>query len=121
MLDLQKILKNPSDYNCKIHKNLKGGEGTCEVYTRKEPSSPDYKEEGNIIMMKVNGVYPSIGLHKHEDDQETYTVITGFFEINGTIVGPGKSLTCQMGESHYAKLKSESGSLMFQKKTPSTA
>ena len=120
MLDLQEMLKKLSDYDYQMVKNLKSGNGTCEVYTKKEPSSPHYSE-GIIVMMEVNGVYPSIGMHKHEDDEETYTIITGLFEINGTIVGPGESLTCRMGESHNAQLISQCGSLMFQKKLPSAA
>lgn len=117
LLDLQQ-LADPSAYDYKLVNSLKGGKGTCEVYTKKIPSPP-YSEEGAIIMMEVKGVYPSIGMHTHTDDEETYTVISGTFAINGEIVMVGESRTCKVGESHNAQLLSQYGALQFQKRIPS--
>ena len=119
MLDLQK-LENPSLYDFKLVNNLKGGKGVCEVYSKKTPDAP-YYAEGAIVMMEANEVWPSIGMHTHTDDEETYTVETGFFEINDTILGPGESATCKQRQSHNAQLISQYGVLKFQKKMPSTA
>ena len=119
MLDLQK-LKNPSLYDYKLVDNLKGGKGRCEVYTNKNPNAP-HTSEGVICMMAVNGIYPSIGRHQHIDDEETYTVIYGIFEVNDVILMPGHSMTCKMGEFHNAQLTSENGALRFQKRLPSAA
>ena len=120
MLDLQALYKNPSDYDYKRVDNLKDGKGTCEIYSKKEPSAP-YYEEGVIVMMEVGGIYPSIGIHTHAEDEETYTVIHGIFEINGTIFGPDESATCKRGDSHNAQLISQYGALKFQKVKTSAA
>lgn len=90
----------------------------CTVYTKEKPTSP-YYAEGIIVMMEVNGVYPSIGKHEHKDDEEVYTVLTGIFEINGIILEPGESAICKKGQSHNAQLISQHGILEFQKQIPS--
>ena len=116
MLDWKNL--DTSAYDYKRVNKLKDGKGTCEVYTKKTPSTP-YYEEGAIIMMEVDGVYPSIGKHQHTNDEETYTVISGTFEINGEPVMVGESRTCKVGESHNAQLLSQCGALQFQKRIPS--
>lgn len=81
----------------KVELNLKGGLGVCTVYTDLV-KHPDQRVTvaGKIVM----GEGASIGLHGHDKDSETYTVLSGTVMSNGVVYGPGNTMVCNKGEAH---------------------
>lgn len=81
----------------RVELNLKGGLGVCAVYTDivKHPDSR-VTVAGKIVM----GEGATIGMHPHDNDSETYTVLSGRVMSNGVVYGPGNTMVCQKGESH---------------------
>ena len=81
----------------KVQPNLKGGLGVCAVYTDlvKHPDSR-VTVAGKIVM----GYGATIGMHPHENDSETYTVLSGLVMSNRVVYGPGDTMVCNKGEAH---------------------
>lgn len=80
--------------------HLKGGNGTCAVYTD-QVKHPDLRvyESGKIVMER----FATIGEHSHEKDCETYTVLAGKVISNGVEYGPGETMVCNKGETHSCR------------------
>lgn len=78
-------------------KDLKGGLGTCTVFTDmfKHPD-PRVYASGKIVMNR----FSSIGQHEHTDDWEEYTVLAGKVMSGNEIYLPGQTMVCKKGESH---------------------
>lgn len=93
----------------KVEPNLKGGRGVCTVYTDLT-KHPDQRVTvaGKIVM----GYRATIGRHRHDDDSETYTVLSGMVESNGEWYGPGETMVCNKGETHDCINQAEGESIL---------
>ena len=80
-----------------VKPNLKGGLGVCVVYTDRV-KHPDSRvtDAGKVLM----GDGATIAMHPHDNDSETYTVLSGRVMSNGVVYGPGDTMVCKKGEMH---------------------
>ena len=88
--------------------SLRGGNGCSHIYKDLKPNDPRSYETGCIVLEKG----ASIGMHRHDRDSETYTVLVGAVEICGKLYYAGSSVTCFEGESHNAINRNDGDSIL---------
>jgi len=99
------MLKKYSKRKLVFIKNLKGGEGTISIhhsFMNDELSSKMRHCSTTIIPPGA-----SIGLHKHEKEEEVYMIIEGqgilFDGFSEEIINEGDAILTKCGESHSIK------------------
>lgn len=88
---------------------LKGGEGRVDIYKDKAKHKDSrIWESGNLLLSRG----AIIGMHTHDDDSETLTILDGKVEINGKEYMPGEVFYCNRGEYHDCKNLADSESIV---------
>jgi len=96
------MIKMYDDVECKINKNVRGGEGEIVArYYLNENSSKLRFNALNLNEMEPGATIPE---HRHDGEDEFYLVIEGrgFGILNGNKfeIGPGDSFICHSGSTH---------------------
>lgn len=99
------MIRQKKDWQIETQENFKGGEGTITI--QKFITGDEFCGKGRMLAEFILPPQSSIGMHKHDGDQEIYYITQGSGEYNdnGTVcnVGVGDVLICRDGESHSIK------------------
>ncbi len=96
-----------------VRENLRGGTGKTTIY-----SLPIPDESGRVVFAARIELEPgaSIGIHRHDDDEETYAIQSGegMYEHDGgsSAARPGDIFLTRRGMSHGLRNTGE-GDLVF--------
>ncbi|SFI29686.1 Cupin domain-containing protein [Tindallia magadiensis] len=96
------MVKRPEDMRKESIHELKGGRGTIELEHFFEEE--DFCGKGRLYGISIIHPGDSIGMHRHEGEQEAYFILEGeaHYNDNGREVqlNPGDFTLCRDGESH---------------------
>lgn len=97
--------RTQKDWQIDMQTNFKDGEGTIEI--QKFITGDEFCGKGRMFAQFILPPNSSIGVHKHEGEQEIYFITQGraeYIDNNETYdAGVGDVLICKDGESHGVK------------------
>ena len=99
------MIKKKASYTVQENENMRGGEGVVRIEHLHTPE--ELYEKGRLYAKITLEPGCSVGYHVHEDEMESYYIISGEAEIsdNGepVLLTAGDTILTRSGEGHSAK------------------
>lgn len=99
------MIKKNTDYEVQINENMRGGEGSVKI--EHLLNADELNNKGRLFAKITLEPGCSIGFHVHENEMESYTIISGEAEYddNGktVILSAGDTTHTPAGEGHAIK------------------
>jgi len=99
------MIKRKADYRVQENENMRGGDGSVVIEHLLTPD--ELYEKGRLYARIILEPGCSIGHHIHEDEMESFYIVSGEAEIsdNGEIVSvsAGDSILTRSGEGHSVR------------------